>query len=91
MGRVVVTHSTYLQGLIPQLRRLAGDPAISTVTPAVIRRVKGRCEGLKLRISTPISGGFKLMARRGTSVQEVFVVTDLSREALEQRLESLMG
>ena len=32
-----------------------------------------------------MSGGFRLMARKGTSVQEVFVgCHDLSREALEE-------
>jgi hypothetical protein len=89
MGRLVVTHSTYLEGLIPLLRRLAADPAIDTITPAVIGRVRGRSETLRLRISAPIRGGHKLMARRGGSVQEVFVVTDLSREDLQSRLDGL--
>lgn len=89
MGRVVITHSTYLEGLVPLLRSLARDPKIDTVTPAVISRVRGRCEGLKLRISTQITGGYKIMARRGTSAQEVFVITALNREALAQRLQKL--
>jgi hypothetical protein len=75
MGRVVVTHSTYLEGLIPVLRQLAAHPLIDTVTPGVIGRVKGRSPGLRLRISTPILGGHKLVARRGGSAQEVFVVS----------------
>jgi hypothetical protein len=89
LGRLVITHSTYLEGLIPLLRNLAEDPAIDTVTPAVIARVKGRCPELRLRISTPIGGGFKLLARRGSSAQEVFVVTALDRHSLEQRLQAL--
>lgn len=89
MGRVVITHSTYLEGLIPRLKALAKDPKIDTVTPAVIARVRGRCEGLKLRISTPITGGYKLVARRGSSAQEVFVVMALSRESLAERLQQL--
>ena len=89
MGRLVITHSTYLEGLIPLLKRLAADPAIDTITPAVIGRVRGRSEGLRLRISAPIRGGHKLMARRGGSVQEVFVVTDLSRDDLQSRLQGL--
>ncbi|MFM7648004.1 MAG: DUF2103 domain-containing protein, partial [Cyanobium sp.] len=60
MGRLVVTHSTYLEGLIPLLKRLAALPGVDTVTPAVISRVRGRSPGLRLRISTPISGGHKL-------------------------------
>ena len=83
MGRVVITHSTYLDGLIALLRRLAREEGIDTITPAVIGRVRGRSQGLRLRVSAPITGGHKLVARQGTSVQEVFVVTSWSREALQ--------
>ena len=86
MGRLVITHSTYVEGLIPWLKALAGDEAIQTITPGVIARVRGRSPGLKLRLSTPMRGGFKLMARRGSTVQEVFVVTSLAAEELEQRI-----
>ena len=86
MGRLVITHSTYVEGLIPVLRRLAAERDIDTVTPAVISRVKGRAASLQLRISTPIKGGHKLVARRGTSAQEVFVVTPLDREGLSRAL-----
>jgi hypothetical protein len=86
MGRLVITHSTYLEGLIPLLKRLVQDPAIDTITPAVIARVKGRSPELRLRVSTPITGGWKLVARRGSSAQEVFVVTALNAEALEERI-----
>ena len=88
MGRLVITHSTYVEGLIPWLKKLATDPAIQTITPGVISRVRGRCVGLQLRISTPVSGGFKVVARRGTSVQEVFVVTPLSKDELRERIKA---
>ena len=91
MGRVVVTHSTYLEGLIPLLRALASKPGIDTVTPAVIGRVRGRSSGLRLRVSTPITGGHKVVARRGGSVQEVFVITGWSREQLQEQLDALAG
>ena len=42
MGRLVITHSTYLEGLIPCLKKLSRVPEIDTITPAVISRVKGR-------------------------------------------------
>lgn len=89
MGRVVITHSTYVEGLIPLLKRLAGEEGIETVTPAVISRVRGRSVGLRLRVSAPIRGGYKLMARRGTSAQEVFVVCSWSQEQLQRRLDEL--
>ncbi|MFN9619025.1 MAG: DUF2103 domain-containing protein [Synechococcaceae cyanobacterium] len=89
MGRVVITHSTYLEGLIPLLRQLARAEGIDTVTPAVISRVRGRSPGLRLRVSTPIRGGYKLVARRGGSAQDVFVITAWSREALQEHLDQL--
>ena len=89
MGRLVITHSTYLEGLIPLLKRLVQDPAIDTITPAVIARVKGRSPELRLRVSTPITGGWKLVARRGSSAQEVFVVTSLERVELQETLDRL--
>ena len=89
MGRVVITHSTYLEGLIPLLRQLAKAEGIDTVTPAVISRVRGRSPSLRLRVSAPILGGHKLVARRGGSAQEVFVITGRSRETLQEYLDQL--
>jgi hypothetical protein len=45
MGRLVITHSTYIEGLIPVLRKLALEPGIDTITPAVISRVQGAQPG----------------------------------------------
>ena len=83
LGRVVITHSTYVEGLIPWLKSLSREAAIQTITPAVISKVKGRCQTLQLRVSVPIRGGFKMVARKGSSAQEVFVVTELERGALQ--------
>jgi hypothetical protein len=73
------------------LKQLASHPLIDTVTPAVIGRVRGRSPGLRIRVSTPILGGFKLVARRGGSAQEVFVVGRCSRDDLESVLASLLA
>ncbi len=91
MARLVITHSTYVEGLIPLLRRLATLPEIDTITPAVISRVRGRSNSLRLRVSSPITGGHKLLARRGTTAQEVFVVTRLSRDQLQEQLDRLVN
>jgi hypothetical protein len=87
----VITHSTYLEGLIPLLKRLVRHPRIDTITPAVIARVRGRAPELRLRISAPITGGWKLLARRGSSAQEVFVVTELDAAQLEQAIARELG
>ena len=91
MGRLVITHSTYLEGLIPLLKRLVRHPRIDTITPAVIARVRGRAPELRLRVSAPITGGWKLLARRGSSAQEVFVVTELDAPELEQAIARELG
>ena len=76
MGRLVLTHSTYINGLIKRLRLINQSSKIKTITPGEIKTTKGRSEVLRLRISTKIKGGYKIIARKGTSVQEVFIVTD---------------
>jgi hypothetical protein len=87
LGRVVITHSTYVEGLIPWLKSLACEKGIQTITPAVINRVRGRSPSLQLRVSTTIRGGYKLVARKGSSVQEVFIVTELEQSQLQKALE----
>ncbi|MDG2991430.1 DUF2103 domain-containing protein [Candidatus Synechococcus calcipolaris G9] len=82
-GRVVLNHSTHIPGLIPVLERIAQADGITTVIPGVIAPVKGRSPHLQLRVSVPIKGGFKVIARRGKTVQEVFILTALSQSALE--------
>jgi hypothetical protein len=86
-GRLVLTHSTHIPGLIPVLTRLAEQPGIKTITPGRLARVKGRPMPLRIKVSVPITGGYKLQARSKGNVQEVFVVTDLSAEALQEMID----
>ncbi|WP_320667756.1 DUF2103 domain-containing protein [Prochlorococcus sp. MIT 1307] len=90
MGRVVLTHSTYIKGLIPKLKLLAKYSGIKTVTPGEINRTKGQGGILNLKLSTSIRGGYKLIARKGKSVQEIFVVTELDKDILEIILKSII-
>jgi hypothetical protein len=77
--------------LIAVLEKLITYQGITTVTPGVLSRSKGHCPRLQLRISVPIRGGFKLIARTGKSVQEVFVITDLNQEDLEMTIQACLG
>tara|TARA_Y100001978_G_C23596195_1_gene386350 strand:- start:394 stop:678 length:285 start_codon:yes stop_codon:yes gene_type:complete len=86
LGRIVLTHSTYIKGLIPILKKLAANKAIKTVTPASISKVRGRASKLLIRISVQITGGFKAIARKGQTAQEVFITTDLTRDELNYLL-----
>ena len=88
MGRLVLNHSTNIEGLIPILRRLALDTNIKTVTPAVISRVKGKTSKLIFRISVKTINGYKAIARKGTTAQEDFISTDLSKADLKQIIDT---
>ncbi|MGF1570858.1 MAG: DUF2103 domain-containing protein [Nodosilinea sp.] len=90
-GRLVWNHSTHLPGLIPILEKLVAQPGIGTVTPGVIARVRAHSPHLKVKVSVPIRGGFKLIARRGKTVQEVFVLTELDQPALELAVAAAIG
>ncbi len=88
MARIVITHSSYIKGLLPWLRSLGKEEEIKTITPGAIKRVKGHSETLKLRISTSTNVGFKLIARLGSTAQEVFVVTHLEKQTLKEKIEN---
>ena len=90
MGRLVITHSTYLEGLIEKLKKLADLELVDTVTPGRISRSKGRGGRLQIRISTEITGGYKLIARKGKTVQEVFLITKLEKNMLQIELNRLI-
>ena len=87
MGRVVLNHSTHIEGLIPILKKLALNTRIKLVTPAIISRVKGRSSKLIIRVSIKTINGYKAIARKGKTAQEVFISTDLSKDELKKLLE----
>ena len=90
-GRLVWNHSTHIDGLIPILEKLINYTGIRTITPGVISRSKGHIPHLKLRVSVPIRGGYKAIARQGKTVQEVFIVTDLSQTELESAINRVLN
>ena len=87
MGRVVLNHSTHIEGLIPVLKKLALNVSIRTITPAIISRVKGKTTNLVIRISVKTINGYKAIARKGKTAQEVFISTDLSKDELKKLLD----
>ena len=84
MGRLVLNHSSNIEGLIPLLQKLALDINIKMVTPAAISRVKGRSSRLVIRLSVKTINGYKAIARKGKTAQEVFISTDLSKDELKK-------
>ena len=87
MGRLVHTHSTYVKGLIELLKRLAKENGIYTITPGVISRVRGHKEKLKITITRETIGGYKLIARKGRSAQEVYITTKYDQDELREKIE----
>ena len=90
MGRLVLNHSSNLEGLIPVLRKLANNVNIKTVTPAIISRVNGRSSKLIIRLSIKTISGYKAIARKGKTAQEIFISTKLSKDELKKLLETYL-
>ena len=84
MGRLVLNHSANIEGLIPILKRLVLDVNIKSITPGVISRVRGRTSKLIIRLSVKTVNGYKAIARKGKTAQEVFISTDLSKDELKR-------
>ena len=90
MGRLVLNHSTNLEGLIPVLQKLALNISIKTITPAAISRVRGRSDKLIIRLSVRTINGYKAIARKGRTAQEVFISTDLSKDELKKIIDFII-
>ena len=82
MGRLVQNHSTHIEGLIKWLKKIAEFDDIKTVTPAVLSKTNGRGENLGLKVTVKTKEGYKLLARKGKRVQEVFLVTNLEESEI---------
>ena len=88
LGRLVLNHSTNIEGLIPILEKLVLDINIKTITPAAISRVRGRSSKLIIRLSVKTINGYKAIARKGKTAQEVFISTDLSKDELKKIIDA---
>ena len=84
MGRLVQNHSTHIEGLIKWLKRIAEAVDVKTVRPATLSKTNGRGEKLAIKVTIKTKEGFKLLARKGTQVQEVFLVTSLNETEIKE-------
>tara|TARA_B100000945_G_C20224340_1_gene522099 strand:- start:408 stop:710 length:303 start_codon:yes stop_codon:yes gene_type:complete len=87
MGRLVQNHSTNIEGLIKWLKKIAAMHEIKTVTPASLSKTNGRGESLHLKVTVKTKEGYKLLARKGKLVQEVFLVTTLKESEIIEIIE----
>ncbi|MEX0270198.1 DUF2103 domain-containing protein [Leptolyngbyaceae cyanobacterium UHCC 1019] len=90
-GRLVLNHSTHIPGLIAILDRLTQEVGVQTITPGVIGPVRSHTPKMTLKVSVPIRGGFKLIARKGKTVQEVFVIATLDQAELEAAIAAILA
>tara|TARA_Y100001968_G_scaffold129543_1_gene118224 strand:+ start:852 stop:1154 length:303 start_codon:yes stop_codon:yes gene_type:complete len=84
MGRLVQNHSTNIEGLIKWLKKIAETEKVKTVTPAALSKTGGRGEKLVIKVTIKTKEGFKLLARKGKMVQEVFIVTSLDESEIKE-------
>ena len=87
MGRLVQNHSTHIEGLIKWLKKIAANDEVKTVTPASLSKTNGRGENLDLKVTVKTKEGYKLLARKGKLVQEVFLVTNLDESEIKEIIE----
>ena len=76
-----------IRGLRAALTELSDWPEVRSIIPGVIRPTKGPGQGLILKVQYPTGTGLKLLAKTGTAVQEVFLVTD-EAAVVQQRIET---
>ena len=90
MGRLVLNHSSNIEGIIPILKKLALNTNIKTITPAAISRVRGRSSKLIIRLSVKTINGYKAIARKGKTAQEIFISTNLSKDELKKIIDIII-
>ena len=85
-GKLKVEHSI-IDGVRDVLERLLQDnPEIRSVIPGVIRPVRDARGEVKVRVTVPVSNGWKAIALSAGARQELFISTALSQAELEQAI-----
>jgi hypothetical protein len=85
-GKLKVEHSI-IDGVRDVLERLLRDkPEIRSVIPGVIRPVRDAKGEVKIRVTVPVTNGWKAIALSAGARQELFISTALSKEELEQAI-----
>jgi hypothetical protein len=85
-GKLKVEHSI-IDGVRNVLERLLQDnPEIRSVIPGVIRPVRDARGEVKIRVTVPVTNGWKAIALSAGARQELFISTALSKSALEDAI-----
>jgi hypothetical protein len=85
-NRLKIEHSI-LDGVRAMLDKLLKDePAIRSVVPGRIAIVRDARGPVKVRVTVPVTNGWKAIALSDGARQELFISTTLGREELEAAL-----
>jgi len=85
-GKLKVEHSI-IDGLRDVLERLLQqNSSIRSVIPGVIRPVRDAKGEVKIRVTVPVTNGWKAIALSAGARQELFISTTLSKDELELAL-----
>ena len=85
-NRLKIEHSI-LDGVRGMLERLLKDvPEIRSVVPGRIAMVRDARGPVKVRVTVPVTNGWKAIALSDGARQELFISTTLGREELELAL-----
>ena len=84
--RLKIEHSI-IDGVRDVLEELLkANPEIRSVIPGVIRPVRDARGKVKVRVTVPTQNGWKAIALSAGARQELFISTELSKEAMEAAL-----
>jgi len=85
-GKLKVEHSI-IGGVRDVLERLLQqNSSIRSVIPGVIRPVRDAKGEVKIRVTVPVTNGWKAIALSAGARQELFISTTLSKDELELAL-----
>jgi hypothetical protein len=89
-GKLKVEHSI-IDGVREFLERLLLDnPQIRSVIPGVIRPVRDAKGKVKVRVTVPVTNGWKAIALSAGACQDLFISTALSKLELEQAIRQVL-
>jgi len=66
---------------------LEANPEIRSIIPGVIRPVRDARGKVKMRVTVPTQNGWKAIALSGGARQEIFISTEMTREAVEAAMQ----
>ena len=90
-GKLKIEHSI-IPGVRELLERLLADNTeIRSVIPGVIRQVRDARGPIRVRITVPVTNGWKAIALSAGARQELFISTPLDKAVLTVRIERALS